>query len=476
MRRELLLNDNQLNEMKNKFYAILAEMGIGKTHSIKTVALPWAFEKSMRILILTHRTTLKVQTENETQELREKYHSLFRGNTVEIVNYQKIVHDYMNDKKEEWLNKYDMVFFDEAHCIVTDSWNGSTDYIVQFLEEINVPRVLVTGTPKYLMPLIEKWKAEILRTIDVTNTDIEQIRFYQKQETFIKELKISVSDSCKVLAFVNGSSNRILDLSTKLGASFICSKSNILYPFADKEIISEIENNGVNLSTNLICATAVWNEGINIKDPQFKAVASFFPRRVDDVYQQFARARESNIAGCVLVPTNQMLSGIMMKNNEELEKNDLSFTRRIFLNEHNKEIREILSCNGGFKEYFMRRYPTIQCIDVDEINYDNKICDFLDSLVGTKLFKEEDLSQISNTDLNKITIKNMTQEEFIETMIEEFRIRGNQGQKNIKMTVIKKWLDEKNYNYKLEPNRDRSRKSPTYGKSFWIIEKLIDKD
>ena len=139
------------------------------------------------------------------------------------------------------------------------------------------------------------------------------------------------------------------------------------------------------LPTNKLWSTSVWNEGINIIDPNLKAVCSFQPRSSTEFIQQFARARRSDIVGCIVAPTKKMLIGHKQKCEDNLveiyvlrhEKDNPNFARmsELYFLESIRETEEILEI--GFGPYVAGIYKTIDVINYGQVVRDNKIADHL---------------------------------------------------------------------------------------------------
>lgn len=122
------------------------------------------------------------------------------------MNYQSIEQHIKENNLEDLLN-YDLIVADEPHYIVTDSWNKSTHYTVKYLELINVPKILMTGTPEPLEYYNKLWDVEILRLPDRHNTNIIEIRFYRSKEILLNEILENVADSNKFLIFIREKQN-----------------------------------------------------------------------------------------------------------------------------------------------------------------------------------------------------------------------------------------------------------------------------
>lgn len=245
MERQYLLTEDILDNMQgNEFYGLFAEPGAGKTQTFKDVVAPWAVKNMKSVLFLCHRNSLKSQTYKDLQDFLDELLRDFKGNLIKIASYQAIEYAIDSVGHAEAYLYYDLIVCDEAHYFVTDSWNNQTHLSVEYLEEMNVPKILMTGTPKILRSYDKTWDMKVLREPDRTNTNVAEILFYSEKDTLVNDILSKHSDSHKILSFVKGKTEYVKNLAEKYGGSFICSKGNLLYDeYADKEVVTAVENN-----------------------------------------------------------------------------------------------------------------------------------------------------------------------------------------------------------------------------------------
>lgn len=462
-----LVTKEQFAKLKpNRFYGIFAESSAGKTKMVKSELVEYCKEHKKTLLYLTHRDSLKLQTLADLEEEMKEWEKQFRGGGIVVVNYQAIEYAIKEKQYDKIAHFYNMDFIvcDEAHYFVKDSWNEQTDYIVQFLEEAKSIKILMTGTLKEIGVLIKTWEVEKLTTINRQNNNLAKIIIYRKGTDLIDTINRHASESSKVLSFVSGSSENVVAIAQQNGGSFICSKHNDLYEeHADKklmDIVVQGENrkeNGISPSTKL-WATSVWNEGVNIIDPNFATVCSFYPRSSTEFIQQFARIRRSNIIGFIVAPTNQMLSKQIEKAKKRLKEieelrvkhNNPKLLRmnEIYCYEHIKECEYIRE--QGYVNYVSQIYNTVPVIDHDrELELQN-LNDYLTTLLDKKMFAVE-------------------QEEFKHIMFNNYHYRDSNRKQKLGITAFNKFLQDVGIKYKLINKREAARKSANYGKSYWKI-------
>ncbi|MGG0590526.1 DEAD/DEAH box helicase family protein [Priestia megaterium] len=468
-----LLTKEQFGELEHgKMYGVYAEPGAGKTHMIKNALMEYCRENKKTAIYLVHRLTLKEQTETDIEEELKKFKQEFFGNGFAVTTYQAIEYAYKHNlyhKVESFLDS-DFVVCDESHYFVKDSWNEQTDYSVQFMEESQGTKVFLTGTPKEMHVLSAMWDIETLVTTNRQNNNLKAIRIYEKDNDLLGHINQYASEKCKVFSFFSGKTELVLGMKNEHGGAFVVSKHNELYEEADHELIDIVvkgeqgKHNGI-LSTDKVWSTSVWNEGVNIIDPNVAVVSSFRPRSSTEFIQQFARARRSDIIGCIVAPTAKMLVGYRKKCEEELEE-ILADDRRRFnprfmkmrelcLIESIRETNQMLDM--GFGQYVASIYTDIPVYNYGQIMRDKKLSEYLDTLVGVKLFE-------------------YGQQTFKENMFELYGFRDKNRKKILGKTSFNNFLKEAGIKYKLDSKKERSTKSEYYGKTYWMIKKCTEND
>lgn len=466
--RKLLRKDDFARLERGKFYGIFAEPGSGKSHMMKTGLVQYCEENYKTILMLTHRDTLKKQTKADLEEDIKRWEAQFRGGGIVVMNYQAIEAAYIYNLSHKVLPLMDADFVvcDEAHYMVKDSWNEQTDYTAQFLEEFQGVKILMTGTPKEINVLTKMWNVERLAEVNRENNNLIAIRVYERNNDLIEHINDYANEDVKVLSFISGKTERVLALKEENGGSFIVSKHNDLYEEADKELINivvhgeNVDTQGI-LPTDKLWSTSVWNEGINIIDPTLKVVCSFQPRSSTEFIQQFARARRSDIIGCIVAPTKKMLIGHKKKCEDNLaeiyeireEKDNPNFARmsELYFLESIRETEEILEI--GFGAYVASIYKTINVYDYGQVIRDKRISRYLSSLVDVKLFED-------------------AQKRFGDTLIEDYEYRDSNRKKIFGLKAFNNFLKDAGIKYEVIKKRESSRKSEHFTKTYWMVKEL----
>lgn len=470
IRHRPLLTEEQISQLEvGKMYGLYREPGSGKTYFFKNVLLPYCRSNIKTALFLVHRLTLKEQTNADLEEEVINWEKQFMGGGFVVTTYQAIEYAYKHDlyHKVEHLLGMDFVVCDEAHYFVKDSWNEQTDYSVQFMEDSAGAKLFMTGTPKEMFVLNQMWDIETLTTIDRSNNNILAIRVYDKPNDLINDISRYANDNCKVLSFVSGYAKNVLALKEEHGGSFIVSKNHKegLYEFADKELINIVvkgekrPEKGI-LPTNKLWSTSVWNEGVNIIDPDLKVVCSFQPRTSTEFIQQAARARRSDILLCIVAPTKKMLAGYLQKYARKLEeiyalreeKNNPDFARmsELYFLESIRETELMLEYNC-FASYVQDIYKNVQVTDYGQVLRNRELSDFLSVYADVKMFDDK-------------------QELFKQTLIDDYGYRDEKRRKVVGIKSFNKYLQEVGINYEIVSKRESSRKSEHFTKTYWMVK------
>ncbi|RKD84130.1 superfamily II DNA or RNA helicase [Sinobaca qinghaiensis] len=454
MKKDYLLTEQQIIELQSgKFYGLFAEPGAGKTKTFENVIIPVAKEEGKNVLYLSPRSSLKVQTLTNTSEARtEKFYG-FDREKLHIKTYQHIQNEM---EKGNSLPKYDYIVADEAHYLVADHWNEKTHLAVQFLEESQAVKLLMTGTPDILTHYINKWHVQTLRELNRSKTRVKRIELYSDEKQMIERIKNSQHEKCKFLTFKPGKIKDTKKLANKLGGSFLCSPNNKdnMYDDVDKNLVQAISDAKESLPAENIVSTSVIEEGINIEDPNFQMVASFEPKLIENVIQQAARIRKSNVTLLIFVDNVNSYTGLIKKNKERLEN---SFeAQRAYLTFQNEQLNSINQTPGDnhverYRNYLKQYFPTAEIVDMNKKVLKEQIENRLSNLIDLEIYKED------------INNDGIVQSDLIKIFVEEFGARGNQRQKNIGKKKMADFLNEYNTNIALI-NKQNQKMQKTYWK------------
>lgn len=451
MQRQQLITEKQLDNFKhNQMYGLFSEPGAGKTYAFTNTISEWAANNNKRVLYLSHRNSLKKQTKIEMREFNRQLEQQFKGDILTYLNYQAI--EFASKEQQQVNNQYDLIIADEAHYLFADSWNGQTDASIRFLENVEAPVLLMSGTPNLLLNYFNN--IQILKMPDYTKTNVVEIKLYKNEEVLLEEINKKKGNDYKVLIFVKDWAKKVQQRAEENNGSFVCSAHGKEYDKADQQVIEAIHHNYKELPSNLIFSTSILQEGINVKDKNFSCVASISPMRMDDIVQQVARVRDNKITVCLVEPKINQYQSFILNSKRELEEREVSAARKHFLMTSIQEAKEIIY-KESFETKIRKCFPTANITYSEKDIQLDKLKNLLKQLTDVKLYKE---------DYEGITV---TQETLKEKLSIEFGVRGAGGRKNISKKVISNWIKQQDLGYELISSRDRK-----INETYWQIKKV----
>ena len=256
-----IITDDLINSFKQgEKYLIESQTGSGKSYMIQNNLYNYAVKNNKRILLLSNRVILRDQNKVDLGEEKLR--------VITPINYQYFEKRVYEDQisLDELYFGYDYIVMDEVHYIFADaSFSRKTDLLIETI--INPPKdkvlILISATPQ-ILKRFNKIKKENIHTVQYDYSYIKNLYFYNKRtapEGIIKTLP----DNQKVIYFSDAKSAQ--ELANKFeNAEFICSRSNQHYytPKMDKIYLEIVKNS--QFRENILCATKVLDNGINIKD------------------------------------------------------------------------------------------------------------------------------------------------------------------------------------------------------------------
>ena len=142
----------------------LCQPGKGKTHGVVHGALPWAIENHARILYISSRQAINIQTKDaiiEAQGLdhlkkeltREGMRAHMDFGCITVMTYHKLYLEMRYNPGK--LNRYDLLIFDEVHALIEDAtYVGLTGYVLDHLKSCfpYARRLYMTATASDILP------------------------------------------------------------------------------------------------------------------------------------------------------------------------------------------------------------------------------------------------------------------------------------------------------------------------------------
>jgi len=320
--------------------------------------------------------------------------------------------------------------------------------------------------------------------------------YYYCKDDVLKKLISEIPDDEKIIYFAGAKKAYSMSNEFK-NSAFICSKhSNTYSEFSNDEEKNNIIENA-KFDCKLLCCTSVLDNGINIKDKMVKhIIVDIFDldtlqqcvgrKRIlnkDDTITLYIKDRKGrsintriNFNNCKLEQAiylekhgevkflneyKKETIGDMIdvinngKNNISLRINHIMYFKYLYENELCKLMLEE-EYGFGYQDEVFKRFKTgdgsVMLEDLyDEITLEDK----LNKLVGVKMFKDE-------------------QNNFKEFLMKELlnAPKANHGSVGIK--TINSLFEEYKVNYRLTSDKENSRKSEYFRKTFWMIIKLIE--
>lgn len=288
------INETMLEKLNNNtYYLILAGTGSGKTYFVKNTLRQFVLGDSKTMLVLTHRASLKKQTLADIDSA-EMIYGFYDDDDLQVMNYQ-----FLLEKGEEFLDKFDYIVCDEAHYFTNDSWNGRTKDEFELVKNSRAIKIYMTATYKTFIKLFdEEDKVEILYKqygidVNLSNT-YKNIRTIYRTTSEDKYLAFIQQRENKTLS-IHSSSQKAFETFLKLkDGSFLCSKHNKDYnKYRNEEAIKYLEKNK-KFNNKVLCSTTAIEGGVDIIDTELDLIgfSGYFMK--DAVEQIAGRKRFTN--------------------------------------------------------------------------------------------------------------------------------------------------------------------------------------
>lgn len=430
---EVIKIDDIRKWKKEDTITITAGTGQGKSYFIKNSLYLVAKEQNKKILFLIHRANCKDQFLEEL--IRDN-----KSDTVKVMTYQKVESIEMSTHSRFNFEEYDYIVCDEFHYFISDSaFNFNTDVSFDSILNAKATKIFMSATGDMVKRYINKIKK--VETIDFDldinhGRNIETLRFYTKDNTlediYIKEC---LEGTDKAIFFIN-SAEKAYDLYKKYPNSlFNCSKSHNLYQHVD---IDKIKNMLIQEKFNeqILFTTTCMDAGVNICDESVKHIVIDDVLDFGTIVQCMGRKRIQSTNDKVHVYikniNNNRLGGRKTQIQEKIElakffrKNDLhvyiekygrGYTPMVYdvNTEERKKLNELayFKClddmlnidlmlnykKNGFSKLLSKHLGIEKYHYTEEQEYNQSLEAYLESLVGKKLFKDEQIELINRINL-----------------------------------------------------------------------------
>lgn len=418
---------------------IKAGTGKGKSHFIKNDLYEFAKRNNKRILMLIHRR-------NCTDQFLLEIKAANKEDVIDIRTYQSIEAVEKSGIIYE-LGMYDIIVADEWHYFMSDaSFNKYTDISLDaILEQINAIRIFMSATGDHMKHYLSDSKHRGLTTIDyeipIDFNFIKRLEFFHENETLETYIEQAIKLNKKAILFIQ-SAKKAYALHEKYEEHtlFNCSKHNKdgYYQYVDSEKINNMLKNE-RFESLILITTCVFDAGVNIVDDELNHIVA----DVDDtgtLIQCIGRKRLQNkddyINLHVKVINNNQLGGLETQAREKLnmalhfrkfgEKSLVHKYPRANDNSHiiydavtkdgiEKRLNEMMFFKAvtdvneieeikkmgkdGYIKHISKLFEIVDYGNFEETKKRNGLENYLDAIVGSRLFKDDQEKLIKRIDL-----------------------------------------------------------------------------
>jgi hypothetical protein len=484
---------------------ITAGTGVGKSYFIKNNLYAFAKANKKKILMLIHRT-------NCIEQFKAKIHKDHKSNVIDIMSYQKIEALYKHNKSFNF-DIYDYVISDEFHYYMSDAaFNITTDISFNaIIGQTNVVKIFMSATSGAMKTYINNRKG--IPTIDyeipIKYNFIQKLKFFMKDETMEKFIEEAIervkegNQDNKGIFFIQ-SAEKAYDLYKKYEdhCLFNCSKNNDkYYKYVDADKIRDMLKNE-RFEEQFLITTTCLDAGVNIKDKDVKHIV-IDNKDLYSLIQCMGRKRLGNEKDKIYVYikaiNNKQLGGLetQIKNKIKMADFLMEHTVKEFIEKFPREydhsnivytdtvdendkgtlkVNDLMyvKCNRdlcdiefmklrgefGYCKYLCHEFGFQDeetgkyLYSLADEEYDDKLENYLNNIVGKKLYKKEqtELATISNIKRNGKLMKSYNS------------INSCFDEEGIKYHIV----SDTDWERKLE----NGTKNPCYGKIYWIVNSL----
>ncbi|MBL5769273.1 DEAD/DEAH box helicase family protein [Heyndrickxia sporothermodurans] len=422
---------------------ISAGTGAGKSRFIKVSLYAHAKRQGKKILFLIHRTNCVNQFQMEIEKD-------YKTDIIDIKTYQHIEAKIRYDKNFDF-SEYQYIVCDEFHYFMQDYFNKYTDISLNaILNQTDKIRIFMSATGDVMEKYLSGFKK-----IDVTpykiSIDYNFIRkliFFNKDETFEQVIQQAIDENKKAIFFID-SAEKAYNLYKKYKEHclFNCSKHNDkYYKYVDEEKINQMLLKE-RFEENILITTTCLDTGVNIIDKDLYCIFCDV-KDIRTLIQCIGRKRiqdkDDKIELYIKSVNNKQLGGMITELNkrmdmarylkdhsahEYIEKYPRDYDKYciVYADKADKEkdtvnlninyliyIKYVMDCatyqqmvkeEFGYCKFMARMfgfYDPYQGYDYvlfDEEYKNNNLMEYLDSITGHKLLKENQKELIEKIDL-----------------------------------------------------------------------------
>lgn len=480
-----IIRDWKLNDT----ISITAGTGAGKSYWVKNVLYLIAAEQKEQILFLIHRSNCINQFQNEI--LKDN-----KQDTIKIMSYQKLEAHYLKHNKHLDLSEYKYIVCDEFHYFLSDAtFNKSTDLSLNNILEQQAIKIFMSATSGTIEGYLTKFKnIELIRyELPINFNFINKLCFFNNEitnETIIQYILNETDD--KAIFFINSAEKAYkLYKKYKDQAIFNCSQNNSkYYKYVDTDIINDILINE-RFDKQILITTSCMDAGLNLIDDKLKYIIINDMFDIEVIKQMIGRKRLQNeteyINLYIKSYTNKQLGGIKSKLKQRIEKAKYfieygveKYIDRYFKDNDKANIVYDINTENGFKKVLNElMYYKLSCniLSIDSITlgkgsnnlgFNQYICNCLNYNDRYILIEEENKKMELKEYLESLIGKALFKEEQ-KGLIDMIGLKDKQGRKQKAISLLNSYLIE---NYSMTLNSSRIRNEEGKKKTIWILSKI----
>ena len=485
---ELITCDTIRQWSVNDTISITAGTGAGKSYWVKNVLYLIAAEQKEQILFLIHRSNCINQFQNEI--LKDN-----KQDTIKIMSYQKLESYYLKHNKHLDLNEYKYIVCDEFHYFLSDAtFNKTTDLSLNNILEQKAIKIFMSATAGSIEGYLTKFKnIDLIKYELPINFDfINKLCFFNNEttnETIINYVLNNTDD--KAIIFIN-SAEKAYKLFKKYEnqATFNCSQNNSkYYKYVDKELINNILVNE-KFDKQILITTSCMDAGVNLIDDKLKYIVINDIFDIEVIKQMIVRKRLQNkddyINLYIKSYNNNQLGGIKSKLKQRIEKAKYfkqygveKYIDKYFKDNDKANIIYDINTENGFKKVLNElmfyklvcNILSIECITISKsgnLGFNNYISNCLDYNDRYILIEEENKKMELNEYLETLIGKRLFKEDQKE-LIDMIGLKDKQGRKQKSISLLNSYLIE---NYKMTLNTSRVKNEEGKKKTIWILSRI----
>lgn len=434
---ELITLEDIKSWKQGDIITISAGTGRGKSYFIKNTLHNYAKEHGKRILMLIHRR-------NCVDQFLYEIDKDGKLDVISIKTYQTIEALYRGGILYN-LDSYDYLIIDEFHYMLSDSsFNSYTDIsLAAILNQNNAIRIFMSATGRKMKYYMKESKHLGLTTIDynlpIDFNFIRRLEFFHSKDTFHSYMNQAIAMNKKAIFFIDNVEDAYeLHKKYKDYTLFNCSQSSGYYKYVDKEKIKTMLKKE-RFEELVLITTSVMDSGCNIWDSELNHIVLDI-KNSDSLIQCIGRKRlkdkDDYINVHIKIIHGQQLGGMEQKIKSSLEQSvfllnngqqklaekfgrvhdesnilhyvatdngiEKQINKMIFFNAVARltEIENIKSLGKyGYTKFISGLLGIKKYAIYEEEKKINNLNDYIDTIVGKKLYKNEQKDLIDNIDL-----------------------------------------------------------------------------